>query len=79
MATIKEVIKRRFEENDLETAINIVEDFTCRFVLYLDNIGAEDNLNLNEALDVFKEYYNETTNISGNIRKIIEKHEKIQN
>lgn len=73
MATIKQIIERRFqnyklgeERNEILTTVEIVKDFACRFVLYLDTVGVDDKLNLNEALELFENYYDEATNISGN-------------
>lgn len=74
MASINEVSQRQYEiyskEEFLKNNLELIRDFTCKFVLYLDNVGVNPKLNLNEALQVFEKYYDEHTDISGNDRNL---------
>lgn len=74
MASINEISQRQYEiyskEEFLKNNLELIRDFTCKFVLYLDNVGVNPKLNLNEALQVFEKYYDENTDISGNDRNL---------
>lgn len=70
MASISEIIKRQYEiynkEEFLNNNVDLIKDFACRFVLFLDDEQYDENLNLNEVINLFEEHYSDTTNISGN-------------
>jgi len=78
MATMREILRRRFENYKLDPstdkeiiiASEIVKDFACKFVLYLDSIGVDEKFNLNQALEIFEKHYEKSTDISGNERNL---------
>ena len=72
---MKKIILRRLElllngertkEESLENILELVEDFTKRFIIFADSDANVNITDLDKLYNKFLEYYDKSTDINGN-------------